>query len=151
VRARLAELLDQLPPPPDASEPADVKVHVLFAPALDETDALAGRWLARIGAARGVEATFASPLALASELVDQAAAESPAAVCVSALTPRGVAQARNLCKRLALAKVDCDRIVGCWAAPLHEQPAPLAECTAVVATARALDAILQSVRARGAA
>jgi len=151
VRTRLAELLDQLPPPAEAPEPAPVKARVLFVPALDETDALAGRWLARISAARGIEASFASPLALASELVDQAAAESPAAVCVSALTQRGIAQARNVCKRLALAKIDCDRIVGAWAAPPHERPAPFDECSAVIATAQELDAILQSARARGAA
>jgi predicted PurR-regulated permease PerM len=151
VRARLAELLDQLPLPVDAPEAADVKARVLFVPALDETDALAGRWLARLSAARGIEASFASPLALASELVDQAAAESPAAVCISALTPRAIAQARNLCKRLALAKVDCGRIVGCWAAPPHERLALSDECAVALSTARELDATLQSARARGTA
>lgn len=149
MRERLAELLDEL----ISSEPPEgvaVRARVLFVPALDECDSLAGRWLAHVSASRGIDATFASPHSLASELVAQVTAEAPDAVCISALTLRAASQARHLCKRLELAKFDCDRIVGVWAAPPHERPnaSGAAERTSWIATASDLDAALQRVRGR---
>jgi predicted PurR-regulated permease PerM len=152
VRTRLGELLEEIAEAAVVPAPtAATRARVLFVPALDESDALAGRWLARTQRAQGIDASFASPHSLASELVEQIAAEAPAVVCVSALTPRGTAQARHLCKRLARANVDGERVIGVWAAPGYVRPAPSEDFTAAVATARELSAVLQSARARGAA
>jgi hypothetical protein len=151
VRTRLGELLEEIADAAEVPPTTAARARVLFVPALDESDELAGRWLARTQRAQGIDASFASSHSLASELVEQIAAEAPAVVCVSALTPRGTAQARHLCKRLAMANVDCERVIGVWAAPAYVRPAPTEDFTAAVATARELSAALQSARARSAA
>ena len=150
VRERLGELLTEFVDRAATSESVAVGVRVLFVPALDENDALAGRWLARICEARGANAAFASPDSLASEVVARVRADAPDAVCISALTPRSAAHARLLCKRLE-AVVSGSVLVGLWSAPLHELGAHAAkagERSVRITTAAELIAALRSLSVR---
>jgi predicted PurR-regulated permease PerM len=145
------ELLDEVAPPKvTVRGGALAGTRVLFAPALDDSDSLAGRWLARLAESNGAETAFASPDALASEIVGRVEAEDPDALCVSALTRRAASHARHLGKRLETAGGGCEVLIGRWAAPPHEleeRPANGARCSWIT-TAAELDAALHSVRAR---
>jgi len=151
VRERLEVLLTDVADAAGASETVAADVRVLFVPALDDNDALAGRWLARVCEASGAQASFASPDSLASEVVERVQADAPDAICISALTPRAAAHARLLYKRLEAALADRDVLVGLWAAPLHElgDRAPNAtERSVRIASAQELIAALRSLRVR---
>jgi hypothetical protein len=155
VRERLAELLGDVLGEADAQAPTEFEaVPVLFVAGLDENDALAGQWMARVCASIGIEASFASPHALASEIVERVAKDRPRAVCISALTVRSAAHARHLCKRLAAARDESpERILGVWAAPAHgvaENEGPQSERVVRIQQTPQLLATLASLRARGA-
>jgi hypothetical protein len=55
-----------------------------------------------------------SPTVLAAEVVSQVQEEGAALVCVGALPPGGLAQARYLCKRLRTQFPDLKIVVGRW-------------------------------------
>ena len=151
VRERLGELLEDVAKRAGAAEPVAAGVRVLFVPALDDNDALAGRWLARVCEACGAQAAFASPHSLASEIVERVQTDAPDAICISALTPRAAAHARLVSKRLEAALAGRDVLIGLWAAPLHElgDRAPNAvEGGARIASAQELIAALRSLRSR---
>ncbi|MCX5737399.1 MAG: hypothetical protein NTZ61_02690, partial [Proteobacteria bacterium] len=151
VRERLEALLIDVADRAGATETVAAGLRVLFVPALDDNDALAGRWLARVCEACGAQAAFASPDSLASEIVARVQADAPDAICISALTPRAAAHARLLYKRLEAAIADRDVLVGLWAAPLHElgDRAPNATARSVrIASAEELIAALRSLRVR---
>ncbi len=150
VRERLEELLGDLLEPADPDAPSDGP-RVLFVPALDESDALAARWLAKLAAARGLRCEVASPHELVSEVAKRIAQEQPDVVCISALSARAFAHARHLCKRLEAAGNDREILVGLWAAPPHElgeQPRTAGLRIRWIATAAELRAALEDVRAR---
>jgi len=150
VRERLEELLDDLLEKDESRVPADGP-RVLFVPALDESDALAARWLAKLAATRGLRCEVASPHELVSELVTRIAQERPDVVCISALSVRAFAHARHLSKRLAAAGNDRELVMGLWAAPPHElgeRPQAAGARTLWITTAAELQAALESVRAR---
>lgn len=150
VRERLEELLDDLLEKGDPPVPADGP-RVLFVPALDESDALASRWLARLASTRGLRCEVASTHELVSELVARIAEERPHVVCISALSVRARAHARHLCKRLAAAENACELVVGLWAAPTHEfgeVPQAAGTRTHWIATAAELQAALERARVR---
>jgi len=150
VREHLEELLDDLLEKDESRVPADGP-RVLFVPALDESDALAARWLAKLAATRGLRCEVASSHELVSELATRIAQERPDVVCISALTVRSFAHARHLCKRLAAGGNDREIVVGLWAAPPHEfgeRPQAVGVRTLWIATAAELQAALESVRAR---
>ena len=154
VRERLAELLSEVGSPASPASAGSDRVPVLFVASLDENDALAGRWVAGVCAAQGVVASFASPHLLASEIVERVAKDRPAAVCISALTPRSAAHARNLCKRLAAASEAAPRpILGLWAAPSHalgpNDGAARSDRVLRIRDTAQLEAALASLRARG--
>lgn len=151
VRERLEELLTDVADRAGASETTAAGVRVLFVPALDDNDALAGRWLARVCGASGAQPAFASPDSLASDVVERVQADAPDAICISALTPRAAAHARLLHKRLEAALAGRDVLVGLWAAPLHERGdrTPNAIDRSVrITTAAELIAALRSLRVR---
>jgi len=154
VRERLEELLDDLLEKGDPGVPADGP-RVLFVPALDENDALAARWLAKLATTRGLRCEVASSHELVSELVTRIAEEQPDVVCISALSARALAHTRLLCKRLAAAGEDRELIVGLWAAPPHELGERPSQDTGLhtrwIATAVELLAALEGARARRSA
>ena len=55
-----------------------------------------------------------SPETLTSELVARVALEPPAAICIAAIPPGSIAQARYLCKKLRSANREVPLIVGRW-------------------------------------
>lgn len=150
VRERLEELLDDLLEKGEPPVPADGPC-VLFVPVLDENDALASRWLARLAATHGLRCEVASTHELVSELVARVAKEQPDVVCISALGVRARAQARHLCKRLTAAGHACELVVGLWAAPAHELgevPQGVGTRTRWISTAAELQTVLESARGR---
>ena len=156
VRERLAELLDDVVPEAATQAPGGLDpVRVLFVAGLDDNDALAGRWMARVCHNGGVVASFASPHALVSEIVERVAVDRPQAVCISAVTARSAAHARHLCKRLATTQAregSPERILGMWAAPEHEAtPLEASRGERVLRIQRTpqLQAAVASLRARG--
>jgi predicted PurR-regulated permease PerM len=149
-RERLEALLDDLLEEGDAPVPAGGP-RVLFVPALDASDALAARWLAKLAATRGLRCQVSSSHQLVSELVTHIAAEQPDIVCISALSVRAFANARHICKRLAAAGNVREVVVGLWAAPPHElaeRPPDAGARTLWITTAVELQAALESIRAR---
>jgi len=150
VRERLEQLLDDLLEKGDSRVPADGP-RVLFVPALDESDALAARWLAKLAATYGLRCEVASSHVLVSELVTRIADERPDVICISALSVRALANARHLCKRLAAAGNDRELVVGLWAAAPHElgeRPQAVGVRTLWIATAAELQVALESARTR---
>jgi predicted PurR-regulated permease PerM len=150
VRERLEELLDDLVTEGAVPDAADAPC-VLFVPALDDSDALAGRWLAGLAARRGLRCEVASSDELVSEIVRRIAEQRPAVVCISALSVPSLAHARHLCKRLAAAHSESELVVGLWAAAPHEfaeRPPDAGSRTLWVATTVELLAALDQARAR---
>jgi hypothetical protein len=150
VLERLEELLDDLIKEEDSPAPAGAP-RVLFVPALDASDALAARWLAKLAATRGLSCEISSSHRLVSDLVKHISVEKPDIVCISALTVRAFANARHICKRLAAAGTDREVVVGLWAAPPHELaewPPDAGARTRWITTAVELQAVLEGVRAR---
>lgn len=148
VRERFEEILMEVADEVGPQEPSAADVRVLMAPALDETDALASRWLARVCTSRGASATLASSHALVSEVALQAKKEEPDVICIGALTPRAALHARLLCKRLDVADAGADVVVGFWAAPLQQAGNRSDPRVAPIATVAELLARLQSRRLR---
>jgi predicted PurR-regulated permease PerM len=151
VRQRLEDLLDDLLEEGEAPAAADGPL-VLFVPALDENDALAARWLAKLAALRGLRCEVASSSELVSEVVERIAEKKPDVVCISCLTWRSLAHARHLYKRLAAAaEGDHELVIGLWAAPPHElaeRPQDAGPRTLWLRTAGELQATLENARAR---
>jgi predicted PurR-regulated permease PerM len=149
LRVRFEELLGEIADAAPAREQLAAGVRIAFAPALDETDALASRWIARLCEGHGAAASVASPHALASEIAEDVEKQAPHVVCVSALSPRAAAHARLVCKRIERTQGAADVRVGCWAAPPHECDArPLPAGAIAITSVAELLAALQSHRAR---
>jgi predicted PurR-regulated permease PerM len=87
---------------------------VYCVPARDHADELAGRMLAKLLAASGVEAIAMTTDMLSGELVARINEGQPAAVCISAVPPRGALAARVLAKRLKTTFKDLPILVGVW-------------------------------------
>jgi predicted PurR-regulated permease PerM len=149
VRERLEELLDDLiekETPPAADGPL-----VFFVPALDENEAVAARWLCKLTALRGIPCEVASSSQLVSEVVTQIAEKTPEVVCISALTPRSLAHAQHLRKRMAAAECPGELLIGMWAAPKHEladRPDDAKPRANWIATSAELLEALENARAR---
>ena len=99
---------------PPAAEP---KVLVLGCPARDEADEAALDMLRQLldGTRYAVEVLASATLA--GELLTQVEEKNPAAVCIAALPPGGLAQTRYLCKRLRARFPALKILVGRWGQP----------------------------------
>lgn len=89
------------------------RVRILGVPAVDEADELALRMLQRLLDATHCKLEIATPT-LSSEVGARVGAERPTLVCIAALSPGGVTQARHLCKRLRSEFPDIKILVGRW-------------------------------------
>lgn len=85
---------------------------VLCLPARGEADEIAAAMLAQELARRGYCARALPVAALAAEMLDEVAADSPCTVCISAMPPYAITHARYLSKRLR-ARFSSLRIVSC--------------------------------------
>ena len=95
-------------------DPDAPPVRVLACPARDEADRVALEMLEQLLDPNRWSVEVVGVDVLTGELLEQAAAEPPALICVGALPPGGLARTRYLCKRLRsqfpLSKI----IVGRW-------------------------------------
>lgn len=93
------------------SRPAGFEIVCL--PARDEADELVGMMLAQLLEQAGHRATYLA-IGTVHDMLEQVAHGGYAAVCVSALPPFAVGQARSLCKRLRARFPDLRIVVGLW-------------------------------------
>jgi predicted PurR-regulated permease PerM len=108
--ARQAEVAEE----PGGGPIAVAKIHVLACPADDDSDEVASIMLRQTLSAQKYELEIMPEEKLASEIIDAAAERNPGLVCIAALAPGGLAQARYLCKRLRARFPDLKIIVGRW-------------------------------------
>lgn len=98
--------------PPEA--PLFPACRVLCIPAHSERDALVGAMLEHLLELQGCEAKNASGTLISGELVDQARQFQPDIVCISAVAPSTVSQARYHCVRLRKQFPQLKIIIGLW-------------------------------------
>ncbi|MDB6108814.1 MAG: putative phytochrome sensor protein, partial [Pedosphaera sp.] len=100
-----------MPPTPvaTAAEPA-----VVCIPARVKADEITAIMLAQLLEQRGVTTKIVSAFALTSEKVEMTKASKNGLVCVSALPPTGLFNARHVCKRLRADFPDIRIVVGFW-------------------------------------
>jgi predicted PurR-regulated permease PerM len=97
------------------------RVLLLGCPARDEADQLALEMLARLLDPAKWELELPTPAALAAEVLALVAKTKPGIVCIGSLPPRGLAQARYLCKRLRAQFPELKILVGRWGLKTHLQ------------------------------
>jgi len=116
VRDMLGAVVEDLGGPRESSEnrSAPRPGPVLCLPARDWADELASDMLALLLTDRGLQASVLSAESLSGELVDQVAALSPVAVCVSAVPPAAAVHFRVLCKRLRARFPELPIVAGLW-------------------------------------
>jgi predicted PurR-regulated permease PerM len=90
------------------------KIQILACPADDSADEVAAVMLRQALHAARFELEIMPEEKLASEVIDAAAEKNPGLVCIAALAPGGLAQARYLCKRLRNRFPDLKIVVGRW-------------------------------------
>jgi hypothetical protein len=96
------------------------KIHILACPADDNADEVASLMLRQALNAERFHIEIMPEEKLAAEVIDAAAEKNPGLVCIAALAPGGLAQARYLCKRLRNRFPELKIIVGRWG--LKEEP-----------------------------
>jgi predicted PurR-regulated permease PerM len=104
----------QAPKEPEGESIARDKIHILACPADDESDEVASMMLRQALNPQKYELEIMPEEKLASEIIDAAVEKNPGVVCIAALAPGGLAQARYLCKRLRNRFPDLKIIVGRW-------------------------------------
>src|SRR5260370_1032831 len=110
------------PPEPATVEAASATtpgavVRVLGCPARDQADELVLVMFRQLLDPNRFQMEMVSAAVLSSEVVALVEAARPDVICVSALPPSGLAQARYLCKRLRARYPDVRILVGRWGAP----------------------------------
>jgi predicted PurR-regulated permease PerM len=111
-------LADSVTAIPQASvEPTRQKILVLGCPTCDEADELALKMLRRLLDHDGYQTTVLSGQKDRSDNQFADLGEKPAVICVGALPPGGLAQARYLCKRLRASFPDQKIVVIRWGLP----------------------------------
>jgi len=102
------ESVEPVAPPPD-------QVFQIFAfPADGEADEIALLALAKLLDSRRYPIDVATPHTLAAEVVALVEEKQPRLVCIGAIAPGGLAQARYLCKRIRARCPDVKILVGRW-------------------------------------
>lgn len=92
---------------------------VVCIPARSEGDEVAAGLLARLLCEAGIRSESLSNAVLASELAAAVESRNANIVCISALPPLGIPQARYLCKRLRQRLPHLRIVVGLWGAADH--------------------------------
>ena len=109
---------DKATPVPAAPLPAprqqDLTTHVLIVPVKTELDEVAGAMLAHLLALGNVGSEVLSTKSLANEALDAVQRLGVEAVCLSALRPFQVMQARYLAKRLRTRYPELKILIGLW-------------------------------------
>ena len=99
---------------PAAGLPAsESSVSILCLPARDQSDELVARMLTQLLQRAGYRAQ-SLPIGAVEDMLDQVSRQEARIVCVSALPPLAVGQARSLCKRLHSRYPNLTLVVGLW-------------------------------------
>ncbi len=124
------EILDVLahdPPAPSeryggdlsVSDPGVTPVRILGCPARDETDAVGLEMVRHLLDPARYQIEISGAGMLTAEVVAQVGADRPTLVCIGAVAPGGLSQARHLCKRLRSQHPELKIVVGRWG--LHDE------------------------------
>jgi predicted PurR-regulated permease PerM len=90
------------------------KLRILGCPAHDDADEVGLMMLRQVLDSKGYELEIISAEALTSEVISRVAASNTPLICIVALPPGGLVQARYLCKRLRALSSPLKIIVGRW-------------------------------------
>jgi predicted PurR-regulated permease PerM len=102
---------------PDApAAPAAPAIPIFACPAHDAVDRVALEMLQQVLEPARWDVEAIAPGTLTAELLDLVAQRGPAAVCIAAIPPGGLAHTRYLCKRLRARFPDLRILVGRWGA-----------------------------------
>jgi predicted PurR-regulated permease PerM len=101
---------DNVAPPPDAAKSGAM---ILCLPSRDQSDELVGKMLTQLLQRAGYRAE-SLPIGAVEDMLKQVGLREARIVCVSALPPFAVGQARSLCKRLRASYPNVKLIVGLW-------------------------------------
>jgi len=118
------------------SDSRESRFHIVCVPARDEADELVGMMLTQLLEQVGYRATYLA-IGTVHDMLEQVAQGGYAVVCVSALPPFAVGQARSLCKRLRTKFPELRIVVGLWGftgGVLKAQERVGSGCTDAVAT-----------------
>jgi predicted PurR-regulated permease PerM len=126
TRELIDDLGDRTPPPESASQPEENEngppqqnshfpdVSVVCMPARDDADELVGMMLAQLLRQAGNKQVRSIAIGSMEDMLKQVEQIGSRIVCVSALPPFAVGQARTLCKRLRARLPDVALVVGLW-------------------------------------
>jgi predicted PurR-regulated permease PerM len=98
---------------------ADTRVRIVGCPARDEADALALEMVRHLLDPARYRIEVSGTGMLTSEVVAWVEQERPALLCIGAVAPGGLSQARHLCKRLRSQCPELKIVVGRWG--LHDE------------------------------
>ena len=91
-------------------------VTALCIPSNDEADEICARMLGCLLRKSGVSAATTSPDLLVTEQIDKIRASNPSLICISALPPAALRQARLFCKRVRAEFPEIKIVLGVWTA-----------------------------------
>ena len=128
------------------NDPGDTPVRILGCPARDEADAVALEMVRHLLDPARYRIEVSGTGMLTAEVVAWVGLHRPALLCIGAVAPGGLSQARHLCKRLRSQYPELKIVIGRWG--LHDEKEPDREHllaagadyveTTVLATQRAL-------------
>jgi predicted PurR-regulated permease PerM len=101
------------------SDPGVTPVRILGCPARDETDAVALEMVRHLLDPARYRIEISGAGMLTAEVVALVGVDRPALVCIGAVAPGGLSQARHLCKRLRSQHPELKIVVGRWG--LHDE------------------------------
>jgi hypothetical protein len=101
------------------SESGDARVRILVCPARDETDAVALEMVRQLLDPARYRVEVSGAGMLTAEVVAWVDLHRPALLCIGAVAPGGLSQARHLCKRLRSQCPELKIVVGRWG--LHDE------------------------------
>jgi predicted PurR-regulated permease PerM/CheY-like chemotaxis protein len=101
------------------SDPGDTRVLILGCPARDEADAVALEMVRHLLDPARYRIEVSGTGMLTAEVVARIDLHRPALLCIGAVAPGGLSQARHLCKRLRAQYPELKIVVGRWG--LHDE------------------------------
>ena len=101
------------------SDPGDTPVRILGCPARDEADAVALEMVRHLLDPARYRIEVSGTGMLTAEVVARVDLDRPALLCIGAVAPGGLSQARHLCKRLRSQYPELKIVVGRWG--LHDE------------------------------
>ena len=104
------------------NDPGDTPVRILGCPARDEADAVALEMVRHLLDPARYRIEVSGTGMLTAEVVAWVGLHRPALLCIGAVAPGGLSQARHLCKRLRSQYPELKIVIGRWG--LHDEKEP---------------------------